>query len=186
MKKIGLEEYKKMLIGYYRQRADENTYEKRKRNIETKYSDEFLDRVVLETKEFISFLLNKINTEKKTVDDLIFFKLERPVSLNGEELCDHISNGCYGGWYSDNLYSVICENKIISVSDYLLRSFFGENFKIYWSSEIQNRYTSSETAGCEYPLYYLCFIGPVQEFNQILNDVGSLNGDFAKHLRFPN
>lgn len=121
---ITVEEYRNKLIEYYKYKYDEDTYELRKRTINSVYSDEYLFRIISDTKIMAEFLINKLIEEKHFFDDLYY------TSIPIEENTIRISNGCIGGWASDNIYLYFMGIKEYMISDYIL-SLYLPNFKIY-------------------------------------------------------
>lgn len=108
---ISLEEYKKVLISHYRYECD-NTLEKRKlreKELEKKYSDEYLNKIINDTYKVIKKIFNEI--------EYSYFE----ISLNGDTT-SYISLNLIGGYFSDRLF-IDTDDNIIST--YILKKTFG-------------------------------------------------------------
>jgi len=112
---ISLEEYKKMLIDYYRYECDNNLekIELRKKELDKKYSDEYLNKIIEDTYNVIKMILEKQpNSFIIEMDD---------------DTTTYVNLNLIGGYFSDRLY-VDSYGKIISES--ILKKVFGSQLNV--------------------------------------------------------
>ena len=109
---FNLEYYKEYLISYYRYECDNNENKKleRQRILECNYSDNYLQEIVDNTKEFI---LNLIDNCSDTFNIIELAKSE-----------DYIFTNCTGGYHPDILMTIDDEDKRITISKHLIEFFF--------------------------------------------------------------
>jgi len=118
---FNVEEYKNYLIDYYCNECDNNEERRNKRKdyLERNYSDEYLQRIINDTLNFIStFVENNFNNQKG------YIEIDLLENLGGINL--NIS----GGWFSDVLYSVGTYESELIISRHLLEEFFENDFRI--------------------------------------------------------
>ena len=112
---ISLDEYKKMLIGYYRYECD-NDLEKielRKKELAKKYSDEYLNKIIEDTYNVIKVIFEKQpNSFIIEMDD---------------DTITYVNLNLIGGYFSDRLY-IDPYGKIISES--ILKKVFGSQLAV--------------------------------------------------------
>lgn len=124
-----LEEYKNYLINYYVENYDKNTRDKRSYYINRYYSNIYLYSIVEGTKQYIPDLLYKLES-KKDDNDRIICEIKMPFFDElGRTRTSYISNNCIGGWTSDTIIKPTQKNNLL-VSMYLLKKFFGPDFRI--------------------------------------------------------
>ena len=165
---FNFDEYKKYLIDYYKWECDNNeeSYNKRKWHVNHFYSDEDLNNIVINTEEFIHYLMGKLTTNTKVHNDNIFDNVELIDEPPPHIMYNFISNGCGGGWHSDELFFMDNkENDPISL--YLTKQFFGKSFRMNISRTICEYYNEEEETGCEYGIIQLEIVGPLQKFYEL-------------------
>lgn len=129
---ISIDEYRNVLIEYYKYNYDKDTYELRKRTINNSYDDEYLKRIINDTREIYEILLETLKKEGHTYEDKVY------ISIDIEEENINISNGCIGGWHSDTIYIFYVGNREYYISNYILNLFF-KGFDIYVHEDIIER-----------------------------------------------
>ena len=110
---ITLEEYKEILANHFIHNQDNNLIKlnERKKYLSEHYSDEYLNKIISDTYQFIEDVLNNEMIEKD------YFSM----SLSNNPIGDIFLN-LVGGWNSDTLYFDSC-GRIIS--NRILKSVFG-------------------------------------------------------------
>lgn len=115
---ISLEEYKNSLIDftlYNYDRTDEKRQERIK-ELNNKYGDEFLQKIIDDTYEFAKDIINLDSTK------LGYCEIELD-----DDTTTYIKLGLVGGYFSDKL---IVTNDGKMVSEYIMDKIFGERFSI--------------------------------------------------------
>ena len=114
-----LEEYKNHLINFCRHACDntEVKIKERKSELESKYSDLFLQKVIDDTNDFINDIMNS--------DTLKYGYCSFPLE---DDTTNYISFNLTGGWFTDILFTDL-NGRVIS--KYLLRREFGNYFDIH-------------------------------------------------------
>jgi len=159
-----LESYKNYLIGYYANKFDIGKEEERKAKIESTYSDDYLDNVVLNTEKFLLDILKDMLSRVDERTDRVCFKKEI-----SSWVYKRISNGCSGGWAADELICPDESNLDVLVSPRLLKSFFGSKFVFEISEDIIEKYDEEEDVGSIDGITWLNIEGPKSAFMEILN-----------------
>lgn len=158
-----VEEYRKCLESYYRYPIDEPNFILRKKYID-KISNEQLQKIINDTREFIIYLLDKMQKENRTLNDKIFTYIE--ISENVE----YISNNCHGGWPADILFNPLCFGENFWISRKILLSFF-KDFTIYVHDD-EGAYPTDDDKDV-YTLYTITELhisGNVETFNRLCSD----------------
>ena len=133
---ISLDEYKKILIDYYRYECD-NDLEKlelRKKELAKKYSDEYLNKIIEDTYNVIKIIFEKQpNSFIIEMDD---------------DTTTYVNLNLIGGYFSDRLY-VDPYGKIISES--ILKNIFGPQLIVdVMDEEIQLEDEDSDIVSFDY------------------------------------
>ena len=138
---ITLEEYKEILANHFIHNQDNNLIKlnERKKYLSEHYSDEYLNKIISDTYQFIEDVLNNEMIEKD------YFSM----SLSNNPIGDIFLN-LVGGWNSDTLYFDSC-GRIIS--NRILKSVFGLQTTIFLKEEIVEVF--DEDIITEYPIYQL-------------------------------
>ena len=152
-----LENYKNYLIDTYRYEIDNNEFSKNKRKelLKKWYGDELLQNIISDTMDFVIYLSEKnLNNENCWYDiDLL-------------EDANYIFLNLTGGWFSDVLYRINLEGKVITISRHLLRRFLGEKFIIEEDSHIES-YLDEADEYTIYNEYYYPFIRISGDFKSL-------------------
>lgn len=159
---FNLDNYRNHLASFYRYPCDKDDYYKRYNYIQNCYSDEYLLNIIERTKQFIIFLMEKMNKERKIFDSNIYDEIE---FLYHDSY--PLSNNCTGGWSCDSLFSINEEKPLISI--YLLKTYFGENFIIDFGCVSYDGFTEEEDCGLEYGFETLEISGSVKAFDELYN-----------------
>ncbi len=144
---ISLEEYKKHLIEYYVYEIDNNdeAREKRRTMLDTIYGDEYLQKIINNTYDFIKTIFEKNTLEHGYCN----FEVE-----NNKTTFIHLD--LKGGWYSDYLYY---DNKRKIISEYILKQEFGRFFDIHIESDLEPFATEDKDLVSYTPHYSLYMQG---------------------------
>ncbi len=115
---ISLDEYKTHLINSYSWELDncETMRLERKSELEKRYSNQFLEKIIKDTYSFIYDIYNYQTIQYGYCN----VKIE-------DDTTSFINLGLHGGWFSDRLYTDM-NNRIIS--EYIIKYVFGEHFLI--------------------------------------------------------
>lgn len=138
---MNLDEYKNYLVSIYRWPIDNNSdlMEKRKIELEKRYSDEFLEKIIADTYDFISDVVMS--------SDINGYYKESTSS----DTTRYINLGLHGGWPSDVLFGV-SNNRI--VSNHLLKHVFGNSLVAEIDAvEYENEYEDG-IYGFSYDYYF--------------------------------
>lgn len=127
-----LKSYKNYLENYYVFSKDKNSL-KVKQAVED-YGDEYLQKIVDDTKTFALYLMNKLAKEKNN-----FVNLKEEI----KDIDQRIDNNLYGGFMTDRLYNPIRFGENFWVSEYLLKSFF-KDLSLYVTLEANSIYNDEE------------------------------------------
>jgi len=118
---LDFEDYKNYLINYCVYPCDKNETKmmERKRLIELRYSDDKLREIVSDTENFIRTYFEESLQENKEIYSV-------PLCYDNEE----IFTNCTGGWHPDTLIPISPINEDIKISQYILKTFLGNDFTI--------------------------------------------------------
>lgn len=168
-----LEEYKEEVIAYYRWERDNTEEEriKRRKMLSIRYSDEYLLNIIQNTEEFIYYLINKMETENKVIDDNIYTLIELE-SDKATYYNNTLNLNLTGGWPSDTFF-YIEKGKLISMS--LLRKFF-KCFHIECFCEEVDVYYAGEEAGHIEEKWFFYISGSINRFNELKGKVRNIKG----------
>ena len=133
---INVDRYKEYLINFFRDEYDNNDEKRaeRKELLNKNYNDNFLERVITDTYDFLYDLLNNENIK----NGYYYLPLEEDTTI-------YLSLGILGGYSSDYIY-VTPSNRL--VSRYIVKKELGQNF--YFEKE-EKEQTDDNTI--EYFLY---------------------------------
>lgn len=167
-----LEEYKENLIYKCRWGIDD-TEEKRakRRNLLTNYGDEHLETIIKNTEEFIYYLIDKMETENKAIDDNIYTLIE----LESDKATNYnntLNLNLTGGWPSDTFF-YIEKGKLISMS--LLHKLFS-NFRIECTCEETDVFNEVEQAGHIEEKCFFYISGSINRFNELKEKARNIKG----------
>ena len=152
---ISLSEYKKNLISVYNWPIDcsIDEIEKRRKILNDKYSDEYIEKIISDTKIFIYDVLSS-----ETMKYGYYLK-----EIN-DDTTSYIDLNLHGGWHSDTLFIDDTSGRIIS--KYLLQQVFGNNLQIEIKcDEIED--TSDEDILSYYYRYYIYMQGFSENIDEI-------------------
>lgn len=165
--KVNLNRYKEYLNNYYIYPCDCDSIQKRKDYIKKYYPDNFLGKVVEDTKKFVLSLVRQMVLQMPDENDKVFVK-----EMVSSYIYKDILNGCLGGYHADKL---ICPDEFrpnFLVSLYLIKTYFGENFIFDLYDDIEDEYDEAEEVGSFSCATYLYICGSKKEFlNNIYNDL---------------
>jgi len=167
-----LEEYKEMLVDYYRWEIDNTEEERNERRKMLVGKDDYLTKIINDTEDFIYFILTKMQEENNTYDNRIFIYLD----LIGEEATPYSNSICFnlhGGWPSDTFFYLEDPTKLISMS--LLRKFF-QGFRTKCNCEDVERYNEKEGTGWVDSYWQFFIGGPIKDFNVLYNKARNVKG----------
>jgi len=137
---FNLDSYKEYLINYYVYECDNNDIKKesRRKLIEQRYSDEYLQEVIDHTKEFILNIIDTCN------DDYISI----PIAYKEE----YIFTNCTGGYHPDVLIPIDDIDKSVMISKHLLNCFLGKKFSVFIDEDEEEYFDESNglSIGCSY------------------------------------
>ena len=162
---IDLKLYKKYLINYYIYPCDEIEYDQRKKRINNYYNDDFLDKVVKDTKKFILSILKNMGTTVCEESNNVFYK-----ELISSYIYKDIYNGCFGGFNADKLICPDEYNCDFLVSMYIIEEFFGDHFKIDLVEDVREKYDEDDEIGYFDSTTYLYISGPKDKFLDIVDN----------------
>lgn len=167
MKLFDFNQYKKYLYTFHFYEADNDIHneEKRRKELERKYSDEFLKEIIANTEEFIPLLLESIKNKNDVYKNTIYYNHRLPACPHS----DFISTNVIGGWPSD-LVIYLEDNKTKPISMHLLHVFFGINTTIYLNEEFFESFNEEEQVGIEYSLESIFIKLSLEEFLRIYED----------------
>lgn len=116
---ISLSEYKQHLLSVHVWPIDGSIdeIEKRKKIMNDKYSDEYIERIISDTNDFVYDVLSS-----ETVKYGYFSK-----EIN-DDTTSYINLNLHGGWHSDTLFVDDTSGRIIS--EYLMQQVFGSYLQI--------------------------------------------------------
>lgn len=122
------EKYKEDLISYYYYEGDNNlnSKEKRKKILETYYSDQFLLNIIQNTEIFILRFLERVI---RSTSSYISFE------ISGEK--KNIFTNCIGGWSPDTLVPIFSGEEEAYISRRLLKEFLGKNFRVEFNLDYE-------------------------------------------------
>lgn len=156
---FNLDSYKEYLISYYFYDCDHNDIKRleRKRILERNYTDDNLQSIVDNTKEFI------LNILDNTTDNYVSIELAK-----NEE---YIFTNCTGGHHPDILMPIDETDKSFKISKYLLEKFLGREFMVYLDEEEIEYFDDNEDLfiGCSYFIPKLIISGNFSEKREKLN-----------------
>lgn len=161
---FNFEEYKGYLINHHTYKCDEEKNRERQVYVESRYSDEFLNRVIANTEKFVLIVLKEIYEKLERFGNDVWIETEI-----SSYIFERISNGCIGGWDADRLF---CPNELESdvlVSEYLIRNFFGEKFRIDIYDDLMEHYDEKDDVGYITCSTYLTINGSKEKFLEILD-----------------
>lgn len=161
---FSLENYKDYLISYYGNKGDELKRDVRKQYVESHYSDEELNTIVVNTEMFVLLLLKEIYLQIDSSDKTIYLKKEI-----SSYFCKSISNGCLGGWQPDRLFCPDEQKSDVLVSKHLIQEFFGNDFSIEISYDLIERYDEEDDVGYLDCYTYFTIGGSKEKFLELLD-----------------
>ena len=168
-----LEEYKKEVIAYYRWERDNTEEERirRRKMLSFRYSDEYLLNIIKNTEEFIYYLIDKMEQENKTFENVIYdyLKLE---DERATDILNDLDLFLGGGWPSDTFF-YLEKGKLISMS--LLHKFFS-NFRLECTCEKTDVFNEEEQAGHIEESYFFHISGPIDKFNELKEKARNIKG----------
>ena len=149
-----IDEYKEYLINYYRWPIDNNEESKRKREVYllSKYSDQYLQKIIDDTYNFIKDIFS---SDTIKFGYCIFDANENSIS--------YINLAIHGGGPSDNIYIDLEERNI---SEYLLKQIFGKFFSIELREDVFEYEADEDIIGIRYK-YSLYMQGFPQKLDEI-------------------
>lgn len=156
---MNLDEYKNYLVSVYRWPIDNNSdlMEKRKIELEKRYSDEYLEKIIADTYDFISDLVMS--------SDIEYGYYKEGIS---DDTTRYINLGLHGGWPSDVLFGV--SNDRI-VSNHLLKHVFGNNLVAEIDAvEYENEYEDG-IYGFSYEYYF--YMQGLTNLDEVKRKVGN-------------
>ena len=129
---FNLDSYKEYLINYYFYECDntESKKDSRRKLIEQRYSDEYLQSIIDNTKEFILNIIDTCN------DDYISI----PIAYREE----YIFTNCTGGHHPDILIPIDEVDKSIKISKHLLDAFLGKKFSVFLDEDEEKYYDEED------------------------------------------
>lgn len=152
---ISLTEYKQYLISVCHWPIDHDIaeIEKRKNIMNKRYSDEYLEKIISDTNDFVYDVLSSETVKQgyfsKEIDD---------------DTTSYIYLNLHGGWHSDTLFVDDTSGRIIS--KYLLQQVFGSYLQIYVRcDEIED--TTDEDILSYYYRYYIYMQGFPENIDEI-------------------
>lgn len=154
---FNLENYIIYLKEFYVYPYDEDTYEERSTAIE-KYDQEYLGKIVENTKLFCLEILEKLKEENQVYHNQIF------TDVYLTDNCCMIRNGCCGGYPSDIVFLPEAAPDDFYISEYLVKKFF-HKFQISDDYDIEEEFIEEEQAGIELVHQKQTIIGSLEEFN---------------------
>ena len=152
---ISLSEYKQHLISVYSWPIDnsKDEFEKRKKIMNDKYPDEYIEKIISDTKDFIYDVLSS-----ETIKSGYFLK------EIDDDTTSYIKLDLHGGWHSDTLFVDDTSGRIIS--EYLMKQVFGSYLSIYVKyDEIED--ASDEDILSYYYRYYIYMQGFPENIDEI-------------------
>lgn len=151
---ISLEDYKYYLINYFRWPIDNNQLQIQKRKLELirKYPDEYLEKIINNTTDFLKDILQS---------DIIKDKYYKEYLEEGFTF--FIDLGLHGGHSSDILY---IDSKGRIISNYLIKKVLGKSINIEIITDIIERDFEDDTYGFDYNCYLY-----MQGFPDNLSDI---------------
>ena len=152
---ISLSEYKQHLISVYSWQIDnsKDEFEKRKKIMNGKYPDEYIEKIISDTKDFIYDVLSS-----ETIKSGYFLK------EIDDDITSYIKLDLHGGWHSDTLFVDDTSGRIIS--EYLMKQVFGSYLSIYVKyDEIED--TSDEDILSYCYRYYIYMQGFPENIDEI-------------------
>lgn len=158
---MNLDTYKNYLISYYYHECDNNDVKREERNnaINKRYSNEFLLKIIENTKDVFQTLLTTMHESGNFYQDNIFYSLHYFDD-------NRISSNCTGGWCPDIIINLDYEKKQC-ISLYLLRQLFGISFHIYHDYDEIEYYNEEEDSGDLNVIPKLYITGKIQAFDLI-------------------
>jgi hypothetical protein len=152
---ISLSEYKQHLISVHSWPIDnsKDEIEKRKKIMNDKYPDEYIEKIISDTKDFIYDVLSS-----ETIKSGYFLK------EIDDDTTSYIKLNLHGGCPSDTLFVDDTSGRIIS--EYLMKQVFGSYLSIYVKyDEIED--TSDEDILSYYYRYYIYMQGFPENIDEI-------------------
>ena len=176
---LNFSDYKSYLTNYYNWACDKDEYDNRVNYINNLYSNEYFKNIIDNTTSFISVLLHKMANEQNIYKENIFYEIKLPISYDAKK---YISNGCSGGWHADTLFCIDDNDEEPLISEYIIKKYFGDKFRIELSEKEFEYFNPDEQAGCEYSVPIFLISGPLNEFNGIcvLHDLNYNNESIKK------
>lgn len=153
--------YRQYLSEFSKYNSDISTSLERKLKID-KYSDEYLQKIIDDTRELVIYLIDKISQNNCPNRNLVHTTIEL------HEGYRYINNGCGGGWHADILYLPLDFGNDFWVSIYLLRKFLKE-FKIEIIKDDLEYFDEVEQSGSIYPYTKLYICGQIESYEEIRN-----------------
>lgn len=178
---FNLKQYRQHLSSYYAYKCDENTFEERKRYIDRHYTDEFLQKIIDNTKVFAEYLLNKMYEDQDVFNGYIFNYAKLIDGINES----YITNNCIGGWSADKLYFPEGFEPGFIVSKYLLENYF-KGFNVLVDEVIENEIVEDYddfAIGSFYDIEKLVISGPLDTFLEIYNNSKLVNKEKQRSLK---
>lgn len=161
---FNLESYKDYLISYFGNKGDQSRREVRKQYIESHYSDEELNTIVVNTEMFVLSILKEIYLQIDSFGKNIWLKKEI-----SNYFCKSISNGCLGGWQPDSLFCPDEQKSDVLVSKHLIKESFGNDFSVEISYELIERYDEEDDVGYFDCYTYFAIGGSKKKFLELLD-----------------
>lgn len=160
---FNVSKYRNYLENYFVHAIDKNTVSQRKSAID-KYDDEFLQKIIDDTRTFIIYLLKEMKKQQNIYEEKIF------IELDGFDEYNSIYNGCCGGSSADEIYFPTSFGPDFYVSKYLLKQFF-QDFSVELVDDIYESYDEEFEMGCTYIYTKLYIAGFIKKFEDIVEDV---------------
>lgn len=159
-----LEEYKKGIINLYYWERDNTNEERNKRKIllDNIYGDEYLKQIIVNTEEFVYYLIDKMIKENKSFRGIIYAYVDLE-NERASDILNSIDLDLGGGFPSDSLI-YLEKDKPISMK--LLKIFF-EGFQMECACEEKDIYNEEEGAGHIEEDWYFHISGPTKKFNEL-------------------
>ena len=143
---ISLKEYKNHLINFYEYEIDNNPNKRNERKIELerKYNNNALKKIIFDTYDFINdiFICDTIN------HGYCYFEL-------GSDTTSYISLVICGGGCQDTIYTDL---KGRNISKYILKNIFGNNFSIEVKEEERLFYSDNDLDVVGIDIDYLLYM----------------------------
>lgn len=156
---FNVDEYRNYLESFFVYKYDEKTVLERKQQI-SRYSDEYLQKIIDDTETFIKYLVNKLMEEKHIFEGNIFTNV--PIYDDNK----YINNNCIGGWPADCLYHLADFENEFRVSLHLLKKYLGDA-RIDEDNTIIEDYDEDDDIGSFSVNSFLHISMPLEKFHEI-------------------